>query len=64
VSNLHGMSTLETECISFEKDARVSLSYPNPETTRAIHNAAGGILRDCIDIKIRGKRSYRYKRVQ
>jgi len=60
------MSTLETECISFEKDARVSLSYPNPhsETTRAIHNAVGGILRDCIDIKIRGKRSYRYKRVQ
>jgi len=60
------MSTLDTKCISFEKDARVSLSYPNPnpETTRAIHNTAGGILRDCIDIKIRGKRSYRYKRVQ
>lgn len=48
---------IETECISYvEKDARVSLGYPNPnrETTRAVHNAAGGIPRDCIDIKIPG----------
>lgn len=53
-SNLHDMSTLRvaTECISYvEKDARASLGYPNPnpETTRAVHNAASGILCDCID---------------